>query len=128
MTSIIEQGDAIHVASWVGLPPSFYAIPFCGLTFLICCHNMKIAMEKRKAKQTWVDFNNLQLIKLPWVYTPMLYCLPVLWSATTCWSFAKIPISEWEIFTLHVSNANYTKVFLTITLEWGRWGHNVTSD
>jgi hypothetical protein len=128
MMSITEQGDALHVAIQVGLLPSFYAIRFCGSIFLVCCHNMKIAMEKRKAKQTWVDFNDLQLIKPPWVYTPMLYSLPVLWSATTCWSFAKIPISKCEIFTLHASNVNYIKVLLTITLKWDRWGHNVTNE
>lgn len=128
MMSITKQGDALHVAIRVGLPPNFYAIPFCGLIFLVCYHNMKITMEKRKAKQTWVDFNNLQLIKPPWVYTPMLYSFPVLWNATTCWSFARIPISKWEIFTLHASNVNYIKMFLTITLKWGRWGHNVAND
>jgi hypothetical protein len=52
MMSITKQGDALHVAIWVGLPPSFYAIPFCGSILLVCYHNMKIAMEKRKAKQT----------------------------------------------------------------------------
>jgi len=52
MMSIIEQRDAFHVAIQVGLPPSFYAIPFCGSIFLVCYHNRKIAMEKRKAKQT----------------------------------------------------------------------------
>jgi len=56
MMNIIEQGDAFHVAIRVGLPPSFYAIPFHGSIFLVCCHNMKIAMEKRKAnKHEWTS-------------------------------------------------------------------------
>jgi hypothetical protein len=52
MMSITEQRDALHVAIQVGLPPSFYAIPFCGSIFFVCYHNMEIAMKKRKAKQT----------------------------------------------------------------------------
>jgi hypothetical protein len=50
MKSIVEQIDALHAPIWLGLLPSSYATSFCGLMFPIRHHNMKIKMEKRKAK------------------------------------------------------------------------------
>jgi len=50
MKSIVEKINALHASIWLGLLPSSYATSFCGLMFFTCHHNMKIKMEKRKAK------------------------------------------------------------------------------
>jgi hypothetical protein len=57
--TIAKQGDTFHLTIWVGLLPSSYVAPFCGLMPLVWCHNMKITMAKRKAKQMKVESNNL---------------------------------------------------------------------
>jgi hypothetical protein len=57
--TIAKQGDTFCVTIWVGLLPSSYVVPFCGSKRLVWCHNMKIAMAKRKAKRMKVESNDL---------------------------------------------------------------------
>jgi hypothetical protein len=55
-----------------------YMAPFNGITHVIYHHNMKVAMDKRKARKARLD-NNSHLVEPPWVNKPMPYSMPILW-------------------------------------------------
>ncbi len=79
---------------------------------------MKIVMEKMKVKWIGTECNDLQVIEPPWVYKPLLYFLPVLWSVAISWSSIMIRAGKPKVLTLHATIMSYIKVFLAIVLEW----------
>jgi hypothetical protein len=46
--SIVAQGDVLHTSIWAQVPITTYLAPFCGITLLVCYHNMKVMMEKKE--------------------------------------------------------------------------------
>jgi hypothetical protein len=76
--NIATQGDAFHVTIQAQVPITTYSTPFYNIPPLVCHHNMKVAMERIKAKLAIVNVYGLQLVNPPWVYKPMPQSMPIL--------------------------------------------------
>ncbi len=77
--NIATQGDALQITIQAQVPITTYSTPFYGIWPFVCHHNMKVAMERRKAKLARVNGYGLQLVNPPRVYKPMPHSMPILW-------------------------------------------------
>jgi hypothetical protein len=49
--TLLKKGMHSNVTIWARLLINSYVVPFCGSMLPICCHNMKITMERGKPRE-----------------------------------------------------------------------------
>jgi hypothetical protein len=49
--TLLQKGMHFNVTIWARFLINSYVVPFCGSMLPICCHNMKITMERGKPRE-----------------------------------------------------------------------------